>query len=111
METTKLLLAVVVTLAATAAWAVELAEAKQTGLVGEQDDGYLAAVHPDVSDDVKALVKDVNDKRRAQYQKIADDNGITLQVVEERAGKTAIEKTRSGHYVNERGRWRVKPSS
>ena len=108
MKATMTILAVVVAFATTAARAADLAEVKQAGLVGEQENGYLAAVQPHVPDEVKALVKDVNDKRRDRYRQIANDNGIPLQVVEERAGKTAIGKTRAGQYVREHGRWRVK---
>ena len=56
---------------ANASWALSLQEAKAQGLVGEQANGYLAAVKSDASADVKALVDDINVKRKEKYQSIA----------------------------------------
>ncbi len=59
--------------------------------------------------EVRALVSDVNAKRRAQYQRIAQTNGIDLKDVELLAGQKAIERTASGHYVKLEGQsWRPK---
>ena len=58
-----------VLLAAPAAFAIELADAKSQGLVGEQSNGYLGVVKN--APGVQALVDSVNAKRRDAYQKIA----------------------------------------
>ena len=87
-------------------WAVGLDQAKSQGLVGEQPNGYLGIVPASVSAEVKALVADINAKRRARYQEIAKRNGTSLEVVEALAGKTAIEKTPAGQYVRTpSGQW------
>ena len=91
------------------AWALSLDEAKQSGLVGEDASGYIAAVSTKPSKDVQALVADINAKRRAEYQRIADANGISLSDVEQLAGKKAIEKSPTGDYIRLPGEaWRKK---
>ena len=93
-------------LCAAAAFAIDLGSAKSRGLVGETATGYLAAVQP--SAEVNALVKDINAKRKAQYQKIAGKNNISLEAVEVRAGQKAIGKTPAGQYINTGGGWQRK---
>jgi len=98
--------ALALALLALPAWALDLDAAKAQGKVGETNSGYLAAVSP--SPEVDALVADINAQRRAHYQKIAADNGISLQAVEARAGLKAIEKTPAGEYVNTGAGWQKK---
>ena len=81
------------------AWSLTLQEAKSKGWVGEQANGYVGIVQPGVSADVKALVNDINAKRKAKYQGIAQRNNTSLQAVEVLAGKKAMEKTPSGQYI------------
>ena len=96
-------------LAAGTAFAASLSSAKAEGLIGEQPDGYIGLVRNDAPADVKALVRDVNVKRRQRYEKIAKQQGAPLSEVEKVGGQTAIEKTRPGHYVKDgSGRWRRK---
>jgi uncharacterized protein YdbL (DUF1318 family) len=80
-------------------WSIELDEAKATGAVGEQSDGYLGIVRTPASAELRDLVSSVNAERRRRYQAIADRNDISLEQVELLAGKKAIEKTRAGHWV------------
>lgn len=87
-------------------WAMDLRQAKTQGLVGEQPNGYLGLVKPGASGEVKALMNDINGKRRQEYQAIAQRTNTTLDVVEALAGKKAIERTPSGQYVKlPSGRW------
>jgi uncharacterized protein YdbL (DUF1318 family) len=89
--------------------AANLDSAKADGWIGEQPNGYLGLVRDDAPGDVKALVNDVNAKRKARYQQIASQQGAPLAEVEKVGGQTAIDKTRSGHYVRDAsGRWRKK---
>ena len=88
------------------AFALELGDAKSQGLVGETNAGYLAAVKS--SGEVDKLVASINQQRKAQYQKIAEKNGISLEAVEVRAGKKAIEKTPPGEYINTGSGWQKK---
>lgn len=89
------------------ACALDLDSAKAQGLVGETANGYLAPV-VSPTPEVAQLVESINTRRKVKYQEIADANHITLAVVEQLAGKKAIQKTASGEYVNESGKWRKK---
>ena len=88
------------------AFALDLGEAKSSGLVGETNTGYIAAIKP--SAEVDALVAEINSQRKVYYQKIANENGISLQAVEVRAGLKAIEKTPSGETINTGTGWQIK---
>lgn len=89
--------------------AASLDAAKADGWIGEQPNGYLGLVRDDAPGDVRALVNEVNGKRKARYQEIARQQGAPLEEVEKVGGQTAIDKTRSGHYVMDgSGRWRKK---
>jgi uncharacterized protein YdbL (DUF1318 family) len=84
-------------------FAIGLDEAKNKGLVGEKDNGYLGVVV--AQKDAQDLVDDINAKRKAVYIKLAAKNGITLQQVEKLAAKKAYDKTDSGHYLWVGGKW------
>ena len=84
---------------ATSASALELGEAKSQGLVGETPSGYLASVTASPPGEVKKLIDDVNMKRRAQYQKIAEANGTPLSAVEKVAAEKAIAKAGPGEMI------------
>ncbi|WP_191603034.1 YdbL family protein [Marinomonas algicola] len=85
------------------AWALSLDEAKNQGIVGEASSGYLGMVVQNA--DAKSLINEINMKRKAQYLKLAEKNGLTLSQVEALAAKKAIEKTQNGHYVESNGQW------
>lgn len=82
---------------------------KADGLIGEQTNGYLGLVRQDVPQNIKALIKQVNAKRKTRYRSIAQNESVPLLEVEQVGGATAIEKTLRGNYVQDRnGRWRKK---
>lgn len=85
------------------ALALGLDEAKDQGLVGEKDNGYLGVVVN--QQDVLSLIEDINAKRKAVYLKLAEKNGISLQQVEKLAALKAYDKTQSGHYLWTDGQW------
>ncbi len=86
-----------------------LDQPKADGMVGEQADGYLGLVHQDVPPDIKALVRDVNAKRKARYQAIAGKQSVALFEVEQVGGTSAIKKTLRGNYIKgSSGRWHKK---
>ena len=104
-----LVLALMVFAVATTGWAADLSSAKADGWIGEKPDGYIGLVRNDAPPDVQALVRDVNERRRAEYERIAQRQGAPLSEVEKVGGMTAIEKTRPGHYIMDAsGRWRKK---
>ena len=84
--------------------ALSLEEAKMKGLVGEKTNGYLGAVIPPDTE-ARALLEDVNQKRRRAYEDIAKRNRTNVQAVEALAGEKAIENTRLGNFVEGPGGW------
>ena len=93
---------------AVAALGADLNQAKRDGLVGERADGYLGLVVASAPPDVAALVADINAKRKAQYERIAKQNGITIDQVQALAGQKAVEKTRAGDWILVNGGWKRK---
>lgn len=91
-----------------AALAMDLQQVKNNGLVGEQLNGYLGLVSAGAGAEVRALVADVNARRKARYESIAAQNGARLETVELLAGKKAIEKTRPGNYIQSATGWKKK---
>ena len=72
----------ILSVAAAPVFAVELDQAKNDGLIGERADGYLGVVDANADAAVVALVNDVNAKRKAEYQRIAAKNGLSLEQVQ-----------------------------
>ncbi len=91
------------------AMAGPLDQPKADGLIGEQANGYLGLVSQNVPADVKALVRDVNARRKSRYQKIAGNQNVPLSEVEKVGGTTAMDRTLRGNYIKDSsGRWRKK---
>jgi uncharacterized protein YdbL (DUF1318 family) len=77
--------------------------------VGEANNGYLAAVQQPASAEVNKLVADVNAKRRAQFQRTAKSNNVSPTQVSNRFYELAVQKTRPGHYYQDKsGSWKKK---
>ncbi|BDF95467.1 MULTISPECIES: YdbL family protein [Pseudoalteromonas] len=85
------------------AWAISLDDAKNQGLVGEDSSGYLGLVVQNA--EAKAVVDEINEKRKAQYLKLAKKNNLSLAQVEALAAAKTIEKTQSGHFIEVNGEW------
>lgn len=89
------------------AFALDLSDAKEQGLIGEQTNGLLGVLES--SSEVDALVKDINKRRLDKYSQIADKNDMTVKQVSLLAGKKTIKKTSAGQYIqNGMGQWVVK---
>lgn len=87
-------------------WAIDLDEAKNSGLVGELNNGYLGYVVAAPSADTRALVEDINAKRKQFYQQTAAKTGATLEQVAATAYQKAVAKTDAGNYYqNSAGQW------
>jgi len=105
----RILTAILLMFALQSAWAIDLQDAKSQGLVGEGNNGYLAAVQTPASAEVKSLIADVNAKRKAQFENTAMKTNTTVLQVSNRFYELAVEKTRAGHYYQDRdGRWKKK---
>ena len=88
------------------AWAIDIRDAKAQGLVGEANTGYLAAVQTPASAEVRALISEVNAKRKEQFEITAEKTGATVPQVANRFYELAVEKTAPGHYYQDPGgRW------
>ncbi|MFT5636025.1 MAG: hypothetical protein ACI89T_001480 [Cognaticolwellia sp.] len=86
------------------AWAISLDDAKQHGLIGEMQNGYLGIVID--SAEAQSLVTSINEKRKSIYLNLARKNKITLAQVTALAGEKALSKTQSGHFIqNAAGQW------
>lgn len=100
------LLALSLALFAGSVYALTLDEAKSQGLVGEKVDGYIAAVVPNPSAEVQALITSTNDGRRQVYADLAQRNGITVEAVGIVSAEKLREKAASGEYVQSpNGQW------
>lgn len=83
-----------------------LHEAKAAGRLGEQADGYLGVVGRDAQ--AAEIARLINQARRNEYQKLAEQNRLLLSEVEAMAGRKAIDKSPAGHFVRIDGRWQRK---
>ncbi len=83
--------------------------ARQSGLVGEKSDGYLGFVSSP-SPAIKAMVDDINIKRKAAYSKEALANGATVEEMALRSGCRLIaERTVAGEkYQTPSGQWKTR---
>jgi len=91
------------------AWAIDIRDAKAQGLVGEANTGYIAAVTSPASAEVRALIADVNRKRKARFDNTAQKTGTTGAQVANRFYELAVQKTAPGHYYQDsNGRWKKK---
>ncbi|PKG39454.1 YdbL family protein [Psychromonas sp. Urea-02u-13] len=88
-------------------FAIELPDAKEQGLVGEQRNGLLGVVES--SPEVETLVKAINEARLVKYTQIAKKNELTVDQVSVLVGEKAIKKSLAGQYIqNASGQWVVK---
>ncbi len=91
------------------AGAQSLDEAKAQGLVGEKVDGYLAAVTPNPSPAVQALIQTTNEGRRQSYEEVARRNNLTVEQVGVLAAEKLRGSARPGDYIQTpSGQWQRK---
>jgi uncharacterized protein len=84
--------------------------ARQAGQVGEQPDGYLGHVTTPTPE-VRALVLDINIKRKDAYTKSAADSGSTVEQFAFTTGCNLIARTLPGEkYRSPDGRWLTRDS-
>jgi len=91
------------------ALAQDLASAKREGLLGERIDGYVGVVRADAPANIRALADDINARRRQEYARIAEREGIEVQAVAQLAGERLIERAGRGEWVvGADAQWRQK---
>jgi uncharacterized protein YdbL (DUF1318 family) len=103
----RLILALLLMLAAMPAQALSLSEARSQGLIGETPQGYVAPVGAP-SAEVRELVNKINSARRAEYQVIAGKTGSSLQQVEAVTGQRIYQQVPAGTFLLVDGQWRRK---
>ena len=85
----------------------EYAAAKTAGQIGEKIDGYVALVTGPGA--LRAVVDDINIKRKAVYAERAQANHATVEEFALSAGCNLIAKTRTGEkYQAPDGSWQVR---
>lgn len=96
-----------ITLVASSAFALDLNGARKAGLVGEKLDGYAAVVK--AQSGVAELVNEVNNRRKAEYERISKQNGQPVAVVSKLAAEQIINGLPAGTlYQGPDGSWRKK---
>jgi uncharacterized protein YdbL (DUF1318 family) len=86
------------------AFALDIKSAKQQGMVGEMTNGYLGVIVKNA--DTIALAKNVNNKRKQIYIKLARKNKLNLKQVAALAAEKAKKKTAKGHFIQDAaGKW------
>lgn len=104
MKRLLVVLSVVSLLMASPVLALELHQARQSGLVGEKSDGYVAAVKS--TPEVEAFVADVNSKRLQEYTRISQAKHQAVDVVAKLAAPQIISKLDPGSYYQDAdGNW------
>ncbi len=103
----RLLASCLALLLALPAAAASLDEAKASGEVGEQVDGYVGLVSGKGTAAARALVEKVNAGRREAYAEIARANGISVEAVAARAGERLVKRAAPGEWVRDSsGSWK-----
>lgn len=90
-----------------AAQGAEINAAKAAGVVGERIDGYLGIVEDGgVDASLRRRVNEINARRRAAYDEIADEAGVSVAQVARLTGEKQVERVAAGqYYMDESGRW------
>lgn len=87
----------------------QIETARSAGVIGERIDGYLGVVGSADAEIVRK-VQDINNRRRALYEKTASETGTTVQQVARIAGEKQIaQRVKPGEYfMDESGAWKQK---
>ncbi len=87
------------------AYALDLQQARSSGLVGEKLDGYVAARSQTA--DVQDLVAEVNAKRTQEYARISKENNQSVDIVAKLAAEQIINNLAVGvYYQAPDGSWK-----
>ncbi len=87
-------------------FALDLKDAKEQGLVGERKDGLVGYVTPAPSVELKAVVEEVNQKRKQIFAETAANTGATEKQVANRFYERAIEATKPNQFYQDvTGNW------
>lgn len=95
---------------ASPAFAMSIAQAKAQCVVGEQADGYLGFADEGAADEaLKRDVRSVNQQRRAAYERLANSNGVSVDVTAALTAEKLLNQAPSGQCIRDQsGRWTKK---
>lgn len=85
----------------------QIQQLKTDGVIGETSDGLVDFVK---GRDAKAadVVKEENADRLTLYKLIADREGISVEVVTQRAAKRNFQRAKPGEWLKQDGKWKQK---
>jgi hypothetical protein len=87
----------------------QIEAAKDQGVVGERIDGYLGIVNGGADASLIRRVQDINNKRRAVYDDLAEQTNTTTEQVARVTGEKLIGQAGRGEYImGESGNWTKK---
>jgi len=87
------------------AFALDLHEARSSGLVGEARTGYVEPMLDRA--DVLDLVAEINSKRKQEYVRISQENGQSVDVVAKLAAEQIVKRLNAGEYYKDSdGNWK-----
>ena len=91
-------------LVSTPSFALTMDQAKNQGLIGETNTGYLASVKSNPI--VEALVSSINQKRKAAFISKAAKAGVSVDVIAKRVAQRLYQKAAVGNYLQSTaGKW------
>ncbi|HIJ21630.1 MAG: YdbL family protein [Gammaproteobacteria bacterium] len=102
----KLFALILTLLCSTSLYALDLSEARNRGIVGENSEGLLVARSKNMS--VLSLVEEINHKRLNKYRHIAEKNNLTITTVGQRMAPKIIKKLPKGSWLLIQGDWKQK---
>lgn len=84
-----------------------IAQAKSQCVVGEKNDGYLGVIdNGAASAELRREVQSINQQRKSAYARLAERNGVTVEVTAKLTAEKLINQAPSGHCVQDAsGRW------
>ena len=95
-------------MAASPAFAISLDDALAKGLIAERNDGYISVIKG--THEVLALAENENNRRRQEYNRIAQETHQRVDVVGAHAAEQIAAQLRQGmHYQDARGNWVIHP--
>lgn len=108
MNFKSLFVAAALLVASQLSFALTLDEARSKGMLGENASGYVEMT-PRADASSQDLMDEINTKRKAKYQSIANEQNTALENIEKIAGEKITGKLPAGQfYKDASGKWNKK---
>lgn len=102
---TSFLTILAVTTFSLSAFAMDLGSAKSSGLVGETENGLVAATLPNPSPELKDLINSTNSGRLELYKEMAAKQGVPVKEIQAIAAQKMFGLAGSGEFIQQNGKW------